>query len=358
MNILKLAFFLVGSLDSNGYLTEEMLDLLDDLAFSGGIFTDEKTVEKILTTVVQELEPVGVGARNLRECLLIQLKKKPLKNIARKNALEIIDNHFEAFSNRHFEKLSKKSAISKEEIKKALVEIEKLNPKPGNSFQSKAVQEKQFITPDFTIEIIGEELKLTLEKTNEPFLKIAKSSEKMIARYEQNAAKNKAEKEALVFLQNKINTSRDFIAAVKERGDTLKKTMTAIMRAQKEYLLSGDECSIKPLILQDIASEVGLDISTISRVSRSKYASTPYGIKPLKFFFSEGVENATGEKISVKAIKEALKNIIKNESKTVPLADEKLVEVLKKQGYAIARRTVAKYREQMNIPTAKLRRKV
>lgn len=350
-----IAEFLVGSIDDDGYLRRAIQDIVDDMAFTQGIYTDEKTVEKILH-IVHELEPSGVGARDLQECLLLQLKHKtPTESI--ELATNIIEQQFDAFTKKHYEKLLQKYSISQEQLKKAIHEIEKLNPKPGGSFTgNNKVTEN--IVPDFAIRINDGELELTLNGRNAPSLHVSKDYQEMMQTYKDSRDKSSAQKEAVQFIKQKLDSAKWFIDAIKQRQETLFVTMNAIMHFQQEYFLDGEETSLKPMILKDIADMVGLDISTVSRVANSKYVDTPYGTKLIKEFFSEAMKNDQGEDVSTLEIKKILQNVIEAEDKHKPLPDDQLAEILKEKGYPIARRTIAKYREQLDIPVARMRKKI
>lgn len=350
-----IAEFLVGSIDDMGYIRRSIPDMVDDMAFTQGIYTDEKTVEKMLQ-VIHELEPSGVGARDLQECLLLQLKHKtPTEYVAL--ATDIIENQFEAFTKKHYDKLLQKHNVSNEQLKKAIHEIEKLNPKPGGSFTgNNKVTEN--VVPDFAIRIVDGELELTLNGRNAPALHVSKDYQEMMQTYKDSRDKSNAQKDAVQFIKQKLDSAKWFIDAIKQRQETLFVTMNAIMHYQKEYFLDGDETKLKPMILKDIADMVGLDISTVSRVANSKYVETPYGTKLIKEFFSEAMKNDQGEDVSTLEIKKILQNVIEEEDKKKPLPDDQLAEILKEKGYPIARRTIAKYREQLDIPVARMRKKM
>lgn len=351
----EIAEFLVGSIDDMGYIRRSIPDIVDDLAFTQGIYTDEKTVEKMLH-VIHELEPSGVGARDLQECLLLQLKHKtPTEYIAL--ATDIIENQFDAFTKKHYDKLLQKYSVSNEQLKKAIHEIEKLNPKPGGSFTgNNKITEN--IVPDFAIRIVDGELELTLNGRNAPSLHVSKDYQEMMQTYKDSRDKSSAQKDAVQFIKQKLDSAKWFIDAIRQRQETLFVTMNAIMYFQKEFFLEGDETRMKPMILKDIADRVGLDISTVSRVANSKYVETPYGTKLIKEFFSEAMKNDQGEDVSTLEIKKILKNTIEEEDKHKPLPDDQLAEILKEKGYPIARRTIAKYREQLDIPVARMRKKM
>ncbi len=352
---LKIAEFIVGSLDQFGYLRRNLIDISDDLAFSLGIDANENQIQKILDKIYL-LDPPGVGAKNLQECLLIQLKrKKYTKQIS--NAIKITEDLFDEFSKRHFDKVKSKLNISSNELKESISEIEKLNPKPGGGYNEN-IKINSSIVPDFTIEIIDGEIKLKLNSRNAPDLYVSEEYKNMLSGYSESKEKTKSQKDAVLFIKQKLDSAKWFIEAIKQRNQTLIMTMSAIINFQKEYFLSGDEKKLKPMILKDIAEEITMDISTISRVANSKYVDTPYGIKLIKSFFSEGIKNSKGEDISTIEVKKTLESIIDNEDKKKPFTDDQLTKLLNKEGYPIARRTVAKYREMIGASVARLRRKL
>ena len=350
-----IAEFLVGSIDDMGYIRRSIQDIVDDMAFTQGIYTDEKTVEKILH-VIHELEPSGVGARDLQECLLLQLKHKtPTESVAL--AIHIIEDQFEAFTKKHYDKLLQKFSVSKEQLKNGVDEIEKLNPKPGGAYTG-SNKITEHVVPDFAIKIIDDELELTLNGRNAPELHVSKDYQEMMKTYKDSKDKSNSQKDAVQFIKQKLDSAKWFIDAIKQRQETLFVTMNAIMHFQQEYFLDGDETNLKPMILKDIADMVGLDISTVSRVANSKYVDTPYGTKLIKEFFSEAMTNDQGEEVSTIEIKKILQDVIQDEDKHKPLPDDQLADMLKEKGYPIARRTVAKYREQLDIPVARMRKKM
>jgi RNA polymerase sigma-54 factor len=350
-----IAQFLIGSIDDSGYMRRPLLDLTDDLAFTQNIYTDVETIEKVLK-VVQQLDPAGVGARDLQECLLIQLQRK-VQTPQTELAGLIVEKTFEKFTKKHYLKLQKKFNITENQLKDAIQEIERLNPKPGSSF-SNNLRSVEHVVPDFTIKIIDGELSLTLNARNAPELHISKSYSEMLLGYKASKEKSKAQKEAVQFIKQKLDAAKWFIDAIRQRQQTLYVTMSAIMQYQKAYFLSGDEEQLRPMILKDIADEIEMDISTVSRVANSKYVNTPYGTKLIKEFFSESMTNDQGEEVSTREIKSILKTVIVEEDKKKPLTDEKLAKILKEKGYPIARRTVAKYREQLEFPVARLRKEI
>ena len=350
----EIAEHIIGNLDESGYLRRELFNIVDDLAFSQNIFTSEKELEKVLLEV-QDLDPAGVGARSLKECLLIQLRKKK-KTISIKTAEAILEKCFDSFTKKHYSKIAKKLDIDNTAIKEAIAEIVKLNPKPGNSLIDTQSSIQQ-ITPDFTIVENDGNMTVELNHRNSPQLNVSKDYMEMIKGFQESDQK-KRDKEAIVFVKQKVDSAKWFIEAIKQRQNTLLKTMEAIVSFQKNFFLTGDEKKLKPMILKDVASIVDMDISTISRVANSKHAATPYGIFSLKYFFSESLSTDTGEEVSTREVKTILNEAIKEEDKSKPLTDEKLAELLKQKGYLIARRTVAKYREQLNIPVARLRKQL
>jgi RNA polymerase sigma-54 factor len=350
-----IAEFLIGSIDDDGYLRRDIQDIVDDMAFTQGIYTDEKRVEKMLL-IIQDLEPAGVGARNLKECLLLQLRHKtPTEYVDL--AIRIIQNEFDAFSKKHYEKLLTIYDISKEQLKKGIEEIEKLNPKPGGAFDSSSRVVEQ-IVPDFAIRIVDGELELTLNGRNAPTLHISKDYQEMLQTYKVSKDKSHSQKDAVQFIKQKLDSAKWFIDAIRQRQETLFVTMNAIMHFQQDYFLDGEETKLKPMILKDVADLVGLDISTVSRVANSKYVETPYGTKLVKEFFSESMKNDQGEDVSTLEIKKILKTVIEEEDKSKPLPDDQLAEILKEKGYPIARRTIAKYRDLLDIPVARMRKKI
>ncbi len=350
----EIAEFLVGSIDDTGYIRRSISDIVDDMAFTQGIYTDEKTVENILN-IIHQLEPAGVGARDLQECLLLQLKHKtPTEPIDL--AIDILENQFDAFTKKHYDKLLQKYDIKQDQLRKAIDEIEKLNPKPGGSYDS-SNKIVEHVVPDFSIRIVDGELELSLNGRNAPELHVSKDYQEMLQSYKDSKDKS-SQKDAVQFIKQKLDSAKWFIDAIKQRQETLYVTMNAIMHYQQEYFLDGDEAKLKPMILKDIADMVGLDISTVSRVANSKYVETPYGTKLIKDFFSEAMKNDQGEDVSTIEIKKILQNVIDEEDKRKPLPDDKLADILKEKGYPIARRTIAKYREQLDIPVARMRKKI
>ena len=352
---LEIAEFILGSLDQFGYLRRDLIDISDDLAFTLGINADENKIQKILDKIYL-LDPAGIGAKNLQECLYLQLKrKKSTKKIS--NAVKIIKDLFDEFSKRHFDKIKAKLNISDEDLRESISEIEKLNPKPGGAYNENTKMNSS-IVPDFTVEVIDGNVKLKLNSRNAPDLYVSEEYKNMLSGYSESKEKTKSQKDAVMFIKQKLDSAKWFIEAIKQRNQTLIMTMSAIVDFQKEYFITGDEKKLKPMILKDIAEEITMDISTISRVANSKYVDTPYGTKLIKSFFSEGIKNSKGEDISTIEVKKTLESIIESEDKKKPLTDDQLTKLLNKEGYPIARRTVAKYREMIGAPVARLRRKL
>jgi|TARA_B110000908_G_scaffold131209_1_gene154394 RNA polymerase sigma-54 factor len=353
---MKIAEFLVGCIDEGGYIRQSIEDIIDDLAFTQNIDVEYDTVNTILKAI-QNLDPAGIGARSLQECLAIQLNRKGTDNPNTVLALNIIEDSFNLFTKRHFEKILTKHQISEKELKIAIKEIEKLNPKPGNSLSNNSTKLIEQVIPDFKIEIVNNELLLSLNGRNKPVMNVSREYTEMLKGY--SLEKNrKSQKDAVQFIKQKLDSARWFIEAIEQREQTLMLTMKAIMTYQQDYFLSGDEKKIKPMILKNIADKINMDISTISRVANSKYVDTPYGTKLIKEFFSESMLNNKGEEISTIEIKKILEKIISEEDKRKPETDDVLVKLLHKEGYKIARRTVSKYREQLNIPVARLRKEL
>jgi RNA polymerase sigma-54 factor len=351
----QVALYLIGNLDDDGYLRRDLASIVDDIAFSQNIDTTEEEMERLLK-VIQEFDPAGVGARDLQECLLIQLKKKHPQTGIIQLATEVVEKQMDEFSKKHYDKISKKLEIDEEILKDVIHEILKLNPRPGNSMADGQKSFQQVI-PDFIISIDeGGQLQLSLNSRNAPELRISKAYSKMMEEY--SKTKDKSSKEASMFVKQKLDGAKWFIDAIQQRSYTLLYTMNAIMEYQREYFLEGDETLLKPMILKDIAERVGLDISTISRVANSKYVQTPFGTFLLKTFFSESLSTDSGEEVSTREVKKILEDCIAAESKKKPLTDDKLTKILKEKGYNIARRTIAKYREQLDIPVARLRKEL
>jgi RNA polymerase sigma-54 factor len=351
-----IAEFLVGSVDDSGYIRREVIDIVDDLAFTANVFTTEDKVVSVLRRVVHNLDPLGVGARNLKECLIIQLKAKD-KTKYRSLSIEILQDAFDHFVKKHYKKLQEKFSISEEELIEINKEISKLNPKPGSSYAGNNKIAEQ-IVPDFSIKILDGELDLVLNSRNAPELHISREYNNMLKGYQESTVKSKSQKDAVFFIKQKLDSAKWFIDAIRQRQQTLLITMNTIMHYQYNYFLTGDERKLKPMILKDIADKINMDVSTVSRVANSKYVSTPYGTKLIKEFFSESMKNDKGEDVSTKEIKKILETVITEENKKKPLTDEKLAAILKEKGYPIARRTVAKYREQLDLSVARLRKEI
>jgi len=352
----KIGKQLIGSLDSDGYLRRELSSIVNDLAFSQGLETDEEELETILFKI-QGFDPAGIGARSLQECLLLQLERKDPLEENNRVANEIVDKCFIEFSKKHYDKIAKRLGIeSDEQLKDCINIIIKLNPKPGGSGED--VVKSQYLIPDFLLTNINGKLELTLNSRNAPDLKVSRSYTEMFQAYDKSDKKDKKLKEAVTFIKQKLDSAKWFIDAIKQRQHTLLHTMQTIIDFQYEYFLDGDEAKLKPMILKDIADRIGMDISTVSRVANSKSIQTEFGIYPLKYFFSEGIATDSGEDVSSREVKSKLKQFIEAEEKKKPLSDEKLEKMLNDIGYNIARRTVAKYREQLNIPVARLRKEL
>jgi len=350
-----IADFIIGSIDESGYVRRDIDDLIDDLAFSQNLIVEKQKIESILKKI-QGFDPPGVAARSLQECLILQLNRKDKGKESVFNASKIIENEFELFSSKKYKKLVEKLNISDLQLKDAIDEISKLNPKPGGSISSEI--QNNTITPDFILTIEDGNLLVEINKRNAPELKLSNSYKEMLAGYKNDPNKNKNQNDAIQFIKQKLDSAKWFIDAIAQREQTLLLTINAIMDFQKDFFLTGEEKLLKPMILKDIAEKVDMDISTISRVANSKYIDTPYGIKLLKSYFSEGMKNIEGEDISTIEIKKILKEIISNENKNKPLADLELSKKLVEEGYKVARRTIAKYREQMDIPVARLRKEL
>ena len=350
-----IAEFLIGSIDNSGYLRRTLVDLIDDLAFTQNTVVDEYQLKTVLDKI-QSLDPPGVGARSLQECLSIQLSRKetdkPLISLSKK----IIDTAFDEFSRKHYKKLQDRFNINEDELRAVFDEISKLNPKPGGALSEGG--QNNHIVPDFILTIENGSLNVTLNRRNTPDLRVSNSYKEMLSGYANAPEKNKSMQEAVLFIKQKLDAAKWFIDAIEQRHQTLFLTINAIVEYQKSYFLSGDEEKLKPMILKDIADKIEMDISTVSRVANSKYIDTPYGVKLLKSFFSEGIKKDDGEDVSTIEIKKFLKDLIINENKKKPLTDQIISILLKENGYNIARRTVAKYREQLDIPVARLRKSI
>ena len=350
-----IAEFLIGSIDDSGYIRRSDDELIDDLAFTQNIFTDKNQLNKVIRSV-QSLDPPGVGARSLKECLQLQLEKKKKDRPEVVHALKIIKDEFDHFSHKHYTKLQDRVGITQEELKVALELIGKLNPKPGGAL-STTIQNTH-VVPDFILTLEDGRIEVKLNRRNAPQLKVSNAYKDMLEGYQEGNKKSKTQQDAVQFIKQKLDAAKWFIDAIQQRHQTLTLTINAIVAHQKEYFLSGDERKLKPMILKDIADKVDMDISTISRVANSKYIDTPYGVKLLKTFFSEGLKNEEGEDVSSIEIKNILSQLIAEENKKEPLTDEVLSKLMKEKGYIVARRTIAKYREQLDIPVARLRKEL
>ncbi len=354
---LKIAEYIIGNLDTDGYLRREIKSIVDDLAFSQGIYTTKEKVDDILENYVQKLDPSGVGARGLQECLLLQIEKKVSSDKAVSLAANILRHQFDALTNKHYNKIIQKYDIEEEDLKDALEEISKLSPKVGGNFDTQTITINQEIIPDFVIQVKDGQVIPMLNSKNAPTLRVSEEYKDILTTYSHD--KNSSEhKQAALFIKQKLDAAKWYIDAINQRQNTLLQTITAIVKFQKDYFITGDEKSLKPMILKDVADITGFDISTISRVVKSKYADTPNGIVYLKDLFSDSLTNDDGEEVSTKEIKTHLQEVIDKENKRKPLTDDALVVILKEQGYNIARRTIAKYREQLNIPVARLRKEL
>jgi RNA polymerase sigma-54 factor len=351
----SIAEFLIGSVDESGYIRRPLSDIMDDLAFTQNIYTEVKTIERVLH-IVQSLDPEGVAARTLEECLLLQLKRKEMTPSV-ELAIQLLEKSFEQFTKKHYQKLIQKHNITEEQLKDAISEIERLNPKPGGSYSGNN-RIVEHVVPDFSIRIVDGELELTLNGRNAPELHVSREYNNMLEGYKNSKEKSKSQKDTVMFIKQKLDAAKWFIDAIRQRQQTLYITMNEIMEYQKEYFLTGDERKLRPMILKDIADGIGMDVSTVSRVANSKYVDTPYGTKLIKDYFSESMKNDQGEDVSTKEIKKILETVIGEETKKKPLTDDKLAAILKEKGYPIARRTVAKYREQLDIPVARLRKQI
>ena len=350
----QIGMFLIGSLDKNGYLRRDIDSIVDDLAFREGLDADAGEVEEMLS-VIQEFEPSGIGARDLQECLLIQLRAlRPTEDV--KTAICILDEEFQEFSNKHFQKIMSRLGIDENQLKAAMARIVKLNPYPGGQIDDSYIDQAQQIVPDFILEDGEGHLSFSMPRFSVPELRVNKKYADLLQ--ESKGSSERAQKEAATFVKQKLDSAKWFVEALKQRQNTLKKTMQAILDYQYDYFLSGDESSLKPMVLKDIAEKTGFDISTVSRVVNSKYIETHFGIMPLKYFFSEGLENQEGEEVSTRELKKALEECIAGEDKKKPLTDEQLVDEMSSRGYKVARRTIAKYRGQLGIPLARWRKEL
>ncbi|MBE6234064.1 MAG: RNA polymerase factor sigma-54 [Bacteroidales bacterium] len=348
------ASFIIGSLDDDGYLRRSIDSIVDDLSFRANIDTDEEEVEQMLK-VVQEFDPAGVGARDLRECLLLQIRNCR-KSPEVLNAIRILTNHFHEFSNKHYQKIMNRMGLSEQELKAAIAKILKLNPSPGGQIDDSYTDQAQQIVPDFILEYREGELKLSMPRFSVPELRVNRKYADLLMDAANSSEREK--KEAAAFVKKKLDSAKWFVEAIKQRHNTLSSTMQAIVDYQHEYFIDGDETHLKPMVLKDIAEKTGFDISTISRVVNSKYIETHFGIYSLKYFFSEGLENQEGEEVSTRELKKALTECVDNEDKRKPLTDDELVKKMTEKGYKVARRTIAKYRDQLGIPKARLRKEL
>ncbi|WP_118976123.1 RNA polymerase factor sigma-54 [Taibaiella koreensis] len=350
----EIAEQIIGSIDDDGYLRRDAMSIADDLAFNRNIATDEDEVSG-LVKLIQDFDPPGIAAQDLRECLLLQLQRLKEQTAAVKTATVVLSDFFDEFTRKHYEKIKQRLKINEEQFRDAISVVLKLTPKPGSAFSS-SDKVGGYIIPDFFVFNNNGTLELTLNARNAPELRISEGYREMLKTYDAGQKKNKSQREALVFIKQKIDAAKWFIDAIKQRQHTLLVTMNAIMEYQKEFFLSGDEGSLRPMILKDIADQINMDISTVSRVANSKYVQTEYGTFVLKFFFSEAIVNDSGEEVSTREVKRILSELIEEEDKQKPISDERLMELLAEKGYNVARRTVAKYREQLDIPVARLRK--
>ncbi|MDY6000555.1 MAG: RNA polymerase factor sigma-54 [Candidatus Cryptobacteroides sp.] len=348
------AAFIIGSLDDDGYLRRDIDSIVDDLAFKENIETNPDEVLQLLK-VIQDFEPTGVGARNLQECLFLQLKAMNQTPDVR-NAEKIIQNHFDEFSNKHFQKIISKLGLTEDNMRAAMSKIMKLNPSPGGQIDDSYNDQAQQIVPDFVLNVENGQLKLSMPRFNIPEIRMNRKYAELLEQAQ--GSSDKKQKEAATFVKQKLDSAKWFVEALKQRHNTLQSTMQAIIDYQHDYFLDGDESNLKPMVLKDIAEKTGFDISTISRVVNSKYIETHFGIYPLKFFFSEGLENQEGEEVSTRELKKALRECVDAEDKHKPLTDDQLVAEMNKRGYKVARRTIAKYRDQLAIPKARLRKEL
>lgn len=346
---------LVGSIESDGYIRRDLEAIINDLAFSQNIETDLDEVEEILRKI-QNFDPPGIAARDLQECLLLQLERKPERDKYTRIAIEILRDNFKEFTKKHYDKICRKIGVDENSLREAISLITKLNPKPGSG--SEVASRTQYVVPDFILTSNGGKLELSLNSKNAPELKISRSYADMLDAYDKSRKKDKKLKETVAFVKQKLDSAKWFIDAIRQRQHTLLTTMETIVKYQYDFFLTGDESKLKPMILKDIANEIGMDISTVSRVANSKSVQTEFGIYPLKYFFSEGIATESGEDVSSREVKNYLKELVDHEDKRRPLSDDKLEKLLKDKGYNIARRTVAKYREQLQIPVARLRKEL
>lgn len=352
----KIAEQIVGSLDDDGYLRRELSSIADDLAFRQSLVVEEKEIEEIISQI-QQFDPAGIAARDLRECLLLQLKRKTDEGKSVELAVQILTKYFDEFTKKHYEKIQKSLGLSDDQLKEVIAQIIKLNPKPGGNV-GEMNKAETYIVPDFFVINNNGSLELSLNAKNAPDLRVSEGYRDMLKEYEKGSKKDKRQKEAVLFIKQKIDAAKWFIDMIKQRQDTLIGTMGAIMKYQQDFFLTGDETTLRPMILKDIAEVTGLDISTVSRVANSKFVQTEFGTYRLKFFFSESLSTESGEEVSTREVKKILSDMIASEDKHRPFSDEVLTEMLQEKGYNIARRTVAKYREQLNVPVARLRKEL
>lgn len=353
----KIAEYIIGNIDDNGYLRRDLSAIADDLIFQAGLDVTEQDIEEVLS-VIQDFEPVGVGARDLQECLLLQLTKQD-EDTTKGLAIRILTEFFEEFTRKHYDKIMRGLELDEDIMKKVIREITMLNPKPCANWGDSTETTFSQVVPDFVVEAINGDLILSLNNRGIPEMRISREYTEMFEDYTNNKMNQTTQmKEAVLFVKQKLDSAQWFIEAIKQRQETLQRTMETIISLQRNFFLSGDEASLRPMILKDVAERSGYDISTISRVSNSKYVQTNFGIYPLKYFFSESIQTDSGEEISTREVKAILKEYIEGEDKRKPLTDEELAALLKEKGYVIARRTVAKYREQLEIPVARLRKEI
>jgi RNA polymerase sigma-54 factor len=352
----RIAEQIVGSIDDDGYLRRETASIADDLAFRQNIETTEEEIESLIKKI-QQFDPPGVAARDLQECLLNQLRRKKNGHKSVDMAIDVLTYYFDEFTKKHYDKIQRGLNLTDEQLREVINQIIKLNPKPGGDI-TEANKAESYVIPDFFITNTGGKLELSLNSKNAPDLRISEGYKEMLKEYDRGSKKDKRQKEAVLFIKQKIDAAKWFIDAIKQRQQTLYNTMHTIMDYQHDFFLTGDETTLRPMILKDIAERTALDISTVSRVANSKFVQTEFGTYRLKFFFSESLSTDSGEEVSTREVKKILSDLIEGESKKKPLSDEKLTELLQEKGYNIARRTVAKYREQLNIPVARLRKEL
>lgn len=355
---MRLAVYLVGSIDEDGYLRRDLESVADDIAFTVGVETTSEELERLLG-IIHQLEPAGVGARGLQECLLLQMDQMTLASRAQRTARKIVASYFDEFAKKHYEKLMARLQLTEEEFREAIAEIRRLSPKPGNLYAEGGTDTTPYIIPDFILDYQDGQFLLSLNSYNVPEVRISRRYVDMIRdMVGQSGVVREKDREAIQFVKSKIDSAKWFISAIKQRHDTLMRTMQTILDYQRAYFRDGDRSKLRPMILKDIADRTGLDVSTISRVVNSKYVQTQFGIILLKSLFSEAMQTETGEEVSSYEIKNILKECIDDEDKRRPLTDETLMDVLNAKGYRIARRTVAKYREMLGIPVARLRKQI